>query len=94
MNSNAQTHARGWANLFNGFRGENSDSPPHDPIDYLPFPDQFREDLASSDRVDKRRVSRRSAEIALRLIESAMLPPHVTGSLAVLMDEMEAIVKP
>lgn len=93
MNSNAQTHARGWANLFNGFRGEESKAPLHDPIDYLPFPDRFRQDLANSEQVDRRRVSRRSAEIALRLIESAMLPPHVMGSLAVLMDEMEAIVK-
>lgn len=60
--------------LYNGFAGEGT--PPMNPIDLLPFPDDMR-----GDKDEPRKVSEETERIARALLKTEKLPPQIVAQI-------------
>lgn len=78
-NVQAYTAAVGWTGLFNGFAGK--DGRQSHPSELLPYPQESTESKVRS-------ISKRTAEIFVRLTREGKLPPKILGAAAQIMDEI------
>ncbi len=83
-NVEAYTHAVGWSGLFNGFAGK--DGKRITPQELLPYPQE-------STGESKRTISRRTAEIFLRLKQQGKLPRKIISATSLLWEEIEELIR-
>ncbi|MEM8610400.1 MAG: hypothetical protein AAGF93_00165 [Cyanobacteria bacterium P01_H01_bin.105] len=69
VNYRARTEAIGWAGLFNGFKGE--DTEPVDPANLIPFPER------SEEEENKRVLTVKTAKLLAKIIDERRMPPRI-----------------